>query len=889
MSLRTSLVTSLFLVFAITLVGCGGGSHTPPAGNAPAISAQPSNRTVTVGQTATFSVAANGTTPLTYQWVKGTTWIVGATGASYTTPATTMQDNGAQFHVIVSNPIGTVNSNPVSLTVNGVGAAPTITQQPASMTVNTGQTATFSVTATGTAPLSYQWQKGTTNIANATASSYTTPATTAGDNNTQYRVVVTNSAGNVTSSAATLTVTSAPVGPTITQQPANKSVAVGQTATFSVVASGTAPLSYQWQKGTTNIANATLSSYTTPATVVGDNNAQFRVVVSNSVNSVTSNFATLTVTAPVAPTITQQPSDKTVSAGQTATFTVVATGTAPLSYQWVKGTTNITNATSASYTTPVTTLGDSGSQFSVVVTNTAGNATSNTATLTVTAASSVDVLTYHNDIARTGANLNETILNTTNVASATFGKIGNYSVDAKVDAQPLYASNVAVPSNGTHNLLIVVTENDTIYAFDADSGAIVWQKSVLQSGEVTSDDRGCGQVSPKMGITSTPVIDRSRGVNGAIYLIAMSKNGSTYHQRLHALDLATGAELFSGPKEITASFPGTGDNSDGTNVIFDPKQYKERMGLLLMNGVLYTAWASHCDFSPYTAWIMGHNADTLAATTVLNVVPNGSLGAFWAAGGGIAADPQGNIYLLSGNGDFGTSLDTNGFPANKNFGNGFLKLSTTGGQLAVADYFEMSNTVSESNGDVDLGSGGAMVLPDFVDGGGQTQHLVVGAGKDTNIYLLSRDNMGKFNPSTNNIYQELSGALPGGIWSVPAYFNNHVYYGPVSHHLMAFAVSSAKLSTSTSAESSNSFSYPGTSPSVSANGTSNGIVWAVDNGGATLYAYDASTLTQLYNSNQAANNRDHFGSGNKFITPTIVNGKVFVGTQNSVAVFGLLP
>ena len=503
--------------------------------------------------------------------------------------------------------------------------------------------------------------------------------------------------------------------------------------------------------------------------------------------------------------------------------------------------------------------------------------------------SSVDVLTYHNDIARTGANTNETILTTTNVASATFGKINNFPVDAKVDAQPLYASGVAVPGNGTHNLLIVVTENDSVYAFDADSGTVVWQKSMLQSGETFSDDRGCPQVSPTMGITSTPVIDRSRGANGAIYLVAMSKNGSTYHQRLHALDLATGADLFSGPKEITATFPGTGDNTDGTNVVFDPKQYKERMGLLLLNGVIYTAWASHCDFSPYTAWIMGHNADTLAPTTVLNVVPNGSLGAFWSSGGGIAADPQGNIYLLSGNGDFGTSLNTSGFPSNKNFGNAFLKLSTTGGQLAVADYFEMSNGVSESQGDVDLGSGGAMVLPDFTDGGGQTRHLVVGAGKDSNMYLLSRDSMGKFNSSSNNIYQQLSGALPGGVWSVPAYFNNHVYFGPVGSHLLSFAVSNAKLSTSPAAQSNNSFGYPGTSPSVSANGTSNGIVWAVENSGATLHAYDAASMNELYNSNQAGNNRDHFGTGNKFITPTVVNGKVFVGTTNSVAVFGLLP
>ncbi len=889
MSLRKTSVTSLFISLALALVACGGGSHTPPTGNAPNISAQPSSRNVTVGQTATFTVAASGTSPLNYQWVKGTNWIAGATTSSYTTPATTMQDNGTQFHVIVSNAVGSVNSSTVSLTVSAGGTAPTITQQPANQTVNTGQTATFSVTASGTAPLSYQWQKGTTNISGATSSSYTTPATTSADNNTQYRVVISNSAGNVTSNAATLTVTSTPVGPSITQQPANKTVTVGQTATFSVVATGTAPLSYQWQKGTTDIAGATSSSYTTPATVIGDNSTQFRVVVSNSVTSVTSNAATLTVNAPVAPSITQQPADKSVSAGQTATFTVTATGTAPLSYQWKKGTTNITNATSASYTTPPTTLADSGSQFSVVVTNTAGNATSNAATLTVTAAvAGVDVLTYHNDIARTGANLSETILTTTNVASATFGKIGNYSVDAKVDAQPLYAANVAIPSNGTHNLLIVVTENDSVYAFDADTGTIVWQKSMLQSGETASDDRGCSQVSPKMGITSTPVIDRTQGANGAIYLVAMSK-ASAYHQRLHALDLATGAELFSGPKEITASFPGTGDNTDGTNVIFDPKQYKERMGLLLMNGVIYTAWASHCDFSPYTAWVMGHNADTLAPTSVLNVVPNGSLGAFWAAGGGVAADPQGNIYLLSGNGDFGTSLDGNGFPSNKNFGNGFLKISTTGGNLAVADYFEMSNTVSETSADQDLGSGGAMVLPDFTDGSGATQHLVVGAGKDAHIYLLNRNNMGKFNSSSNNIYQDIPNALSGGIWSVPAYFNNHVYYGPVGNHLLSFTVTNAKLSTSPDAQSNNSFAYPGTSPSVSANGSSNGIVWAVENSGATLHAYDASNMNELYNSNQAANNRDHFGGGNKFITPTIVNGKVFVGTQNSVAVFGLLP
>ena len=401
--------------------------------------------------------------------------------------------------------------------------------------------------------------------------------------------------------------------PTITTQPSNQSVAAGQTATFSVVAIGSTPLSFQWQKGTTPITGATSASYTTGATTSSDNGSQFKVVVSNSAGTLTSNTATLTVSvAPTPPSITQQPSNQTVTVGQSATFSAVATGTAPLTYQWQKGTTPITGATSASYTTAATTSSDNGSQFKVVVSNSAGSKTSNAATLTVNAAvASTDVLTYHNDIARTGQNLNETILTTSNVNSAKFGKLGLYPVDGLVDAQPLYASNVAVPGNGTHNLLIAATEHDSVYAFDADSGTAIWHTSMLKAGETTSDNRGCSQVTPEIGVTSTPVIDRTRGPNGVVYVVAMSKDGSgNYHQRLHALDLALGTELFSGPADVQAKYPGTGDNSDGTNVIFDPGQYKERAGLLLMNGVLYTGWASHCDIRPYTGWIIAYNAAT---------------------------------------------------------------------------------------------------------------------------------------------------------------------------------------------------------------------------------------------------------------------------------------
>jgi hypothetical protein len=618
------------------------------------------------------------------------------------------------------------------------------------------------------------------------------------------------------------------------------------------------------------------------------------VVVSNSAGTITSNAASLTVNAaPVAPSITQQPSNQTVTAGQTATFSVTAAGTAPLAYQWQKGTTAITGATSASYTTPATTTSDNGTQFSVVVSNALGNATSNAATLTVNPApaATTDVLTYHNDIGRTGQNLTETTLTTSNVTSAKFGKLGFYSVDGLVDAEPLYASSVSVPSNGTHNLLIVPTENDSVYAFDADSGTTIWQITTLKTGEVASDNRGCGQVSPKIGVTSTPVIDRTQGPNGAIYVVAMSKDGSgNYHQRLHALDLALGTELFSGPVDISATYPGTGDNSNGTSVVFDPKQYKERAALLLLNGVIYTGWASHCDDRPYTGWIMGYNETTLAQTNVLNITPNGNEGAIWMAGAGLAADSSANIYFLDANGEFDATVNSLGFPSEGDYGNAFMKLSTTGNQLAVADYFEMDNEASENGSDTDLGSGGTIVLPDLTDGSGNTWHLAVGAGKDSNLYVVNRDSMGKFSANNSSIYQELAGALPGGVWSMPAYFNNTVYYGSVGSPMQAFTISNAKLSSSATAQTSNSFGYPGTTPSVSANGASNGIVWAVENTSpAVLHAYNAGTLNELYNTNQAGNGRDQFGAGNKFITPMIVNGKVFVGTTNGVAVFGLLP
>ena len=347
---------------------------------APRITTSPANRTVTAGQTATFTVVATGTAPLSCQWQKNGVNISGATGASYTTPGTTTSESGSRFAVVVKNTRGTVTSAAATLTVNAV--APRITTSPTNHTVTAGQTATFTVVATGTAPLSYQWQKNGVNISGATGASYTTPGTTTSESGSRFAVVVKNTRGTVTSAAATLTVNA--VAPRITTSPANRAVTAGQTATFTVVAAGTAPLSYQWQKNGVNIVGATATSYTTPGTTTSESGSRFAVVVKNTRGTVTSAAATLTVNA-VAPRITTSPTNHTVTAGQTATFTVVATGTAPLSYQWQKNGVNVSGATGASYTTPGTTTSESGSRFAVVVKNTRGTVTSAAATLTVNA------------------------------------------------------------------------------------------------------------------------------------------------------------------------------------------------------------------------------------------------------------------------------------------------------------------------------------------------------------------------------------------------------------------------------------------------------------------------------------------------------------------------
>ncbi len=330
-----------------------------------------------------------------------------------------------------------------------------------------------------------------------------------------------------------------------------------------------------------------------------------------------------------------------------------------------------------------------------------------------------DVLTYHYNVYRQGATTQETTLTPSNVNFNTFGKINFFTVDGKVDAQPLFVNKQSISGSLNDTVLCRHRERQRLRLQCQLRQAILARLRAWAREKLPATIMAANQISPQIGITDTPVIDKGNGPNGAIYFVAMSKDSSgNYYQRLHAFDLTTGAELFGGPVTISATYPGTGDGSQNGQVIFAPGQFAERAAILEYGGTLYISFTSHCDSRPYTGWIMAYNSRTLAQTSVIDVTPNGSKGAIWMSGEGLAADSSGNIYFLDGNGTFDTTLNSQGFPSNGDYGNAFMKLSTSGGTLAVADYFNMYDTVQESDNDEDLGSGGAIVLPDLMDNNG---------------------------------------------------------------------------------------------------------------------------------------------------------------------------
>jgi len=529
-----------------------------------------------------------------------------------------------------------------------------------------------------------------------------------------------------------------------------------------------------------------------------------------------------------------------------------------------------------------------------------------TTTATNPVSSLVPVLTFHNDNTRWGVNAGETTLTPANVNTNNFGKLFTYTVDGFVYAQPLIMTNVFIPGKGTHNVVFVATEHNSLYAFDADNNsganaAPLWQASFINSAAgittVPNGDVGTTDITPEVGVTSTPVIDP---VTGTIYVEVKTKEpGPVYVHRLHALDITTGLERtnFNSPGVILCTNyvgAGTGDN-DGqspSHVLWNPLREHSRPALTLLNGVVYMSFASHGDNQPYHGWFFGYNATNVAQQVgVFNSTPNGAEGGFWDGGGGPSVDAQGNLYFQTGNGTFdgGTTLSTA-----SDYSMSLVKLATTNG-LTLVDYFAPSNAVSLSGGDQDLGSSSSIILPDSV-GSAAHPHLVIGGGKTAPIYVVDRNNMGRFNGTAGNnlIVQQFNGG-PGGDRDVaPAFFKNALYLIDSNSRIGAYTISNALFNT-TPVETPDTYDNKGgATASVSANGTNNGIVWAIYNtGGQTpatpcvLRAYNATNLTQkLYSSDQIAS-RDSAGAAVKFTVPAIANGKVYVGAQYSLTVYGL--
>jgi hypothetical protein len=514
------------------------------------------------------------------------------------------------------------------------------------------------------------------------------------------------------------------------------------------------------------------------------------------------------------------------------------------------------------------------------------------------------VLTNRYDNQRTGQNTQETFLTTSNVVLGQFGKLFALPVDGQVYGQPLYMQNVTIPNQGVHNVVLVTTAHDSVYAFDADgqSTTPLWQTSFLNAGAgvttvPTADVYTSGDppdMTPEIGITSTPVIDP---VGGTLYVTAKTREplGSTtctsngshdYCYRLHALDITTGAEKLGGSVVINASVVGDSwlDSVNGV-VTFGALRGLQRVGLLLLNGTVYLGFGSHADIDPYHGWLMAYDAITLEQTAVFCVTPSGTEGALWNSGGGISADANGYLYVVTSNGTF--DINTGG----NDYGDAVLKMKLQSSQFQVLDYFTPANQDMLRNDDLDLGTSPAIILPDQP---GKYPHLLAVGGKDGRIWLINRDNLGQYQTNDAGAVQIISG-LSDALFDGFSYWNGNLYVNEVGDFLYQFPLVNGRAQTPNTS-SSQFGGFPNVAPVISSNGTAHGVLWFVrtnaydSRGPAVLYAFDANNLADpIYTSAQATNGSDRAGPAVKFVLPTVANGKVYVGTYGEVDVYGLLP
>jgi len=616
---------------------------------------------------------------------------------------------------------------------------------------------------------------------------------------------------------------------------------------------------------------------------------------------------------------------------QTQQFTSSVIGAAWSVDNVVGGNATVGTISTSGLYTPPTTAGTH------TVTATSG-ASSGSATVAVT--DLLGVFTYHNDPARDGINPREFALAPSTVNTTTLGKLFSCAVDGAVYAQPLWFRGLSI-GGGIHNVIFVATQHDSAYAFDADANPCVtyWHVNLLDTlhggtGNETpvawNDVGHCeGSIYPEVGVTGTPVIN---SIAKTIYLVSASESNPTssgkcrssvasFNHRLHALDLATGSEKFNAPVTIAASVPGTGDGSVGGMVSFNSQFHLQRSGLAQVGGSIFVVFASYEDAQPYHGWVIGYKSfNVKQQTAVFNTTPNGLRGGdggIWSGGGAPAVDSGGDIYIATGNGVFDEAPP---MPDN-DYGDSILRLHSITGNtlngvnLSVAGWFTPDDQLTLAQNDTDLGSGAAVLLPDQTSGAGPT-HLLTLMGKEGIVYLIDRDNMGQYNPTNNDqIVQTFPGSAHG-LWGIPAFWQNKLYIGANGDSLKQFTFNPLMelFNPSVTSQSAHIFGFPGTIPSVSSRGAAHGIVWATDaslfgygasgvgtnchvvpvppacTGPVILHAYDATNLAvEFWNSSMAANNRDRAGNAVKFVPPTVVNGKVYVGSTASVDVYGLLP
>jgi hypothetical protein len=729
--------------------------------------------------------------------------------------------------------------------------------------------------------------------------------------------------GGSSGTSSTATPISVTVAPTVasvqaglsqifTATVANDSANKGVTWTFSGAGCSGAACGTQAIAPTSGVAGVSAVTYTAPAAV--PNPATVTLTATSVTDSTKAAAATITVTAassagPVSVTVTPKRGGLVV--GQTLNFAATVTndvGNAGVTWSAPSGTFSAQTATTAAYTAPTS------PSTGVTITATSKADATKVATATIGVTDLAGVTTYHNDLSRDGANVQEYALNTANVATATFGKLFACTVDGAVYAQPLWVPNVSI-AGGTHNVIVVATQRDSVYVFDADASPCVkyWNSQLIPTGETYGNfgDLSSSDIYPDIGITGTPVIDPS---SNTIYLVTKTKTtGGTYRQRLHALSLGTGAEAANSMVTIAATVGGNCEG--GTTVSFNALTQNQRPGLALVNGVVYVGWASHGDQGTWHGWLLGYStANLTAAPAVFNSTPNSAeglgycRGGIWMSGGAPAADSSNNLFLITGNGVWdGTSA----------FSDSYLKLGTPAISTPL-DFFTPQNQSNLDGADNDVGSSGTALLIDQT--GGPVAHLLVGASKVAEFFVLNRDNMGHYNASSDAVVQEF--ALNGPSFSTPGFWNNNLYYfgvnygGTLAGESFTFDPTTGLFATTAAHSTPSTFGFAGATPSISASSaTTNGIVWAIDTGAygtsdsgskaagpAILHAFDAGNVsTELWNSSQAAGGRDTAGNAVKFTVPTVANGKVYMGTRGSddtagggstsgeLDVYGLLP